>query len=1171
MKCPKCQIDNPETRKFCYECGSKLVIICSQCGCENLLRDKFCGDCGYKLKEVTEAPAIDYSEPQSYTPKFLADKILTNRNSIEGERKVVTVLFADVANYTAMAEQLDPEVVHQIMDGCFMILMDEIHKYDGTINQFTGDGVMALFGAPVALENHAQKACYASLAIQNVIQEYCEKIKQDYGVDFKMRIGINSGPVIVGTIGDDLRMDYTAVGDTTNLASRMESLADAGAIIVSKKTYKIAKDFFEFEPMGKVQVKGKDEPQKTYQLIKAGEIETRIKASVAKGLTKFVGRKNSMGALLEAFERVRSGSGQVVGVVGEAGVGKSRLLFEFARALEDSDITYLEGRCIHYGETLPYYPFVEVLKKICRIEDTDGEAAYRQKLKDSILGLDPTFEASLLFLEDLLSLKVEDKAYTRMEPDQRRWKTIDAVKNLLIKHSQQKPLILAIEDLHWIDKSSEELLSRLIEGIANAKILLLCLYRPEYRHPWAELSYFQRLGLSQLTLKSSTELVEALLEKGKVEEDLKNLILGKAGGNPLFVEELTHDLLDTGAIGRSDDTFVLTKKLSDIEIPDSLQAVIAARIDHLEETLKHVLQVASVIGREFAFRVLRVILKMKEELRQHLANLQGLEFIYEKTLFPELEYIFRHAMTQEVAYNNLLLQRRKEFHRLAGEAMEKLYAETLQEHFGPLAFHFYRAEAWEKAFKYLMAAGERARFAYATREAIDYFDKAVEVSRKILDAVSKEKLMSLYESRGRTWQLLMEGEKAAGDFQSEIELARELGDKKKEAQALLNLAQCYGTSGGLSEVEMARKYLDQSYTLIKETGDAAGEVRYHTLAGFHMVITMGQIAEGEAHLQKALNVFRKHENKRGIGPAIGMIALGHVLSGEYEAGINEAQESAEIAREIGNQFLLVSTFHWTLLGHAGRGEYDEALKAAANLSKGANEIGSKHMIAMVPNHYGWLYNELYNFKKAAIHDKDGIDISQRLDDRECEIFSLLNLVSDYIGLGDYDMAQHYLDDVQEKRGLKWYKTREWRYGMHFSRYMSELFRLKGDYVKAMEYAEDTLTQGQHRAAKKYIAMGWKLKGDVFMAMEKIEEAAKCFEKARDLADQMGYPPLMWKTRFSLGQIYNQQGKYEAAKKSLTEVGNIIERMASNVSDAEVKETFLNSKQIQEVYKQLTAL
>jgi tetratricopeptide (TPR) repeat protein len=503
--------------------------------------------------------------------------------------------------------------------------------------------------------------------------------------------------------------------------------------------------------------------------------------------------------------------------------------------------------------------------------------------------------------------------------------------------------------------------------------------------------------------------------------------------------------------------------------------------------------------------------------------------------------------------------------------MEKLYAETLQEHLGPLAFHFYRAEAWEKAFKYLTAAGERARFAYATREAIDYFDKAVEVSRKIPDAVSEEALMRLYESRGRNYQVMMEFEKAADDFQNEIELARQMGNKKKEAQALLNLARCYGVGGGLVDINKARECFDMSLKLIKETGDAAGEVRWNMMVGWDMVWAMGLTAEGGAHLQKAIDMCRKFENKRGLAPAVGLLGTAHIFMGDFEAAIKEVKESADIAREIGNQFLLVGTFHWSLLCHAGRGEYDEALKALDELSKSANEIGIKHMVAAVPNHYGWIYNDLYNFDKSVVHNENGIDVSQRLEDPECEIFSLLNLVGDHIGLGDYDRAQHFLDEVQEKRELKWYRTREWRYGMHFSRYMSELSLLKGDYPKAMEFAEDTLARGQDTTSKKYIAMGWKLKGEVLMAKEKIEEAAECFEKARDLADQMGYPPLMWKTCFSLGQIYNQQGQYEAAKESLEKTSAIIERMASNVSDAEVKKTFLNSKQVQDVYKQLNAL
>jgi class 3 adenylate cyclase len=333
MKCPDCQFENREGVKFCEECGAKLELRCPNCDADIPLGRKFCGECGLQLTVPSEIPSVDYSEPQSYTPRFLADKILTSRSAIEGERKLVTVLFADVANYTSMAEKLDPEEVHQIMDGCFKILMDVIHKYEGTINQFTGDGVMAIFGAPVAHEDHAQRACYAALSIQRAISEYSRKVKKDCGAEFMMRIGINSGPVIVGSIGDDLRMDYTAVGDTTNLAARMEHEARPGHILVSKTTHKIVRDYFAFESTYKVKLKGKQQPQQACKLIKAGEIQTRIKASVAKGLTKFVGRKNSMAALKESCDKVLSGSGQVVGIVGEAGVGKSRLLLEFINQL----------------------------------------------------------------------------------------------------------------------------------------------------------------------------------------------------------------------------------------------------------------------------------------------------------------------------------------------------------------------------------------------------------------------------------------------------------------------------------------------------------------------------------------------------------------------------------------------------------------------------------------------------------------------------------------------------------------------------------------------------------------------------------------------------------------------------------------------------------------------
>jgi class 3 adenylate cyclase len=459
-----------------------------------------------------------------------------------------------------MAEKLDPEEVHQIMDGCFKILMDEIHSYEGTINQFTGDGVMALFGAPVAHEDHAQRACHAALSIQKAIGEYGAGLKNDRGVDFRMRIGLNSGPVIVGSIGDDLRMDYTAVGDTANLASRMEGLANPGTILGTGNTHKLTRDFFEFVPLGKVQVKGKEEPVEAYELKKATEVETRIEAAAAKGLTKFAGRKNSMAALMETYGKAKSGFGQVVGVVGEAGVGKSRLLIELRNVLSKEEYTYLEGRCLHYGGSMAYLPVHDILKSYFDIKEEDQEPVIKKKMGEKISHFDERLKSTLPPFQDLLSVRVEDGTYLQLEPSAKKIRTFEAIRDLVVCESEYKPVIFVVEDLHWIDSISEEFLNYLIDRLAGIHILLILLYRPEYTHQWGSKSFYSKIGVDQLTTKSSAQLVQNLLEGGEMVPEIKELILNRAGGNPLFVEELTHSLLESGSIQKQDHQYVLTKR-----------------------------------------------------------------------------------------------------------------------------------------------------------------------------------------------------------------------------------------------------------------------------------------------------------------------------------------------------------------------------------------------------------------------------------------------------------------------------------------------------------------------------------------------------------------------------------------------------------------------------------
>jgi class 3 adenylate cyclase/tetratricopeptide (TPR) repeat protein len=1030
MKCPKCSTDNAETRKFCRECGEKLLIKCPKCESENLPDDKFCGECGCDLSKPTEAPAIDYKEPQSYTPKFLQDKILTNRSAIEGERKLVSVLFADVANYTSISENLDPEEIHHIMDGCFQILMDEIHEYEGTINQFTGDGLMALFGAPVAHEDHSQRACHAALSIQNAIGSYSEKVNKDCGADFQMRIGINSGLVIVGSIGDDLRMDYTAVGDTTNLAARMESMAQPGAIFVSRNTERLARDFFEFKSLGKVEVKGKEDAQEAFELIKAGEVETRIGASVAKGLTRFVGRKNSMAALMEAYERAKSGSGQVVGVVGEAGVGKSRLLLEMRSMLPQGEFSYLEGRCIHFGSSMIYLPILDILRSYFQIEDGDREFIIKKKMQEKILDLDEKLKGVLAPIHDLLSLKVDDEAFDKLEPNEKRERTFEAIRNLLIRQSQEKPLILAVEDLHWIDKTSEEFLGYLIDWLANSPILLILLYRPEYTHQWGSKSYYTRIGVDQLGTPSSTQLVQAILEEGQIAPELEQLILNRAAGNPLFMEEFTRTLLENGSIERKSDQYVLSRNAADTQVPDTIQGIIAARMDRLEDNLKRTMQVASVIGRDFAFSILQTITGMKQELKSHLINLQGLEFIYEKQLFPELEYIFKHILTQEVAYNSLLLKRRKEIHEKIGQAIEEIYADRLEEFYEMLAYHYSKSNNPKKAYTYFRLSGNKSMQKHSPWEALHHYKEAVNSIKELppCDDTRKDQI-EIYRLLHAPFAILGYPEGSLEIFQDALEVSKKIGDAVNLAHFYTDIGFYQGFRGKLSNaiksgknaVQEAKK-TDDSEAIISTINDLCyiyswrGEYfkiaqlapegidlaektkkeyeifqgrtvcTYMSLCliyGFSMGM-IGNFSQGKLYCEKANRVAEKINHLRSLGQAEGYCGFLDSVKGDYKHAIEHLQKSVELCEQ--SKYFLQLIFSRSFLGYAYLLQGDpkiaiENIKIAIKLH---NDIG---FMANLSWHYIYLsmaYFDLGNLEKALGCIEKSISLSHKCNEKGYE-------------------------------------------------------------------------------------------------------------------------------------------------------------------------------------------
>jgi class 3 adenylate cyclase/predicted ATPase len=1078
-------------------------LACPKCAAEILPDDKYCGECGYDLRGSEEPAPIDYSEPQSYTPKFLADKILTTRSSIEGERKLVTVLFADVAGYTSISEKLDPEEVHQIMDGFFKILMDEIHKYEGTINQFTGDGVMALFGAPVAHEDHAQRACYAALYLQKSIGEYSEKIKKDYGVEFEMRIGLNSGPVIVGSIGDDLRMDYTAVGDTTNLASRMESMATPGTILLSRDTYRLVRDFFELRSLGKVEVKGKEETVGTFQLIKTSEVGTRIEAAVAKGLTRFVGRKNSMAALMEAYDKARSGSGQIVGIVGEAGVGKSRLLIEFKDRLPQGEFNYFAGYCLHYGGSMAYLPVLNIVKSYFDVKEGDRESAIKKKMEEKIYQLDEKLRGVLPAFQDLLSLKVEDEGYLKLESQQKREKTFEAIRDLLIRESQNKTLVVAVEDLHWIDKTSEEFLDYLIGWLANTNILLVFLYRPEYTHQWGSKSYYNRIGLDQLTTKSSAELVQAILEGAEVVPELRELILNRAAGNPLFMEEFTYTLLENGSIQKKDNQYVLSRKPSTIQVPDTIQGIIAARIDRLEDNLKRTMQVASVIGRDFAFRILQTITGLREELKAHLLSLQGLEFIYEKSLFPELEYIFKHALTQEVAYNSLLLKRRKEIHGKIGQAIEQIYAERLEEFLDMLAYHFDQGEVWDKAVSYLRQAGGRAMKKSAYVEATAHLRKGLELMQKLPETDERAELelalqfdlaQSLIVSKGWT---APEVERA---YARAYELCRQVVETPKLIPVLQGLRRLYATRGDRGDAQKAQELGEQLLTLAQRQNDTALLQEAHWALG-QTLCFLGELNPARTHLEQSSSFY----NPQSLSSQAGRDAAGTQIAclahtawvlwtlGYPNQALETSEEALSLAHELSHPFTLAFAFWGAAQLNQFRREVQATLKRAEAMIALSNEQEFPVWVELGTLLRAWTL-AMQGHSEEGIAQMRQIMANKPVGPTNAMwplIYALL--VETHGAAGQ---AEEGLRVVAEALALV-QKT-----GFIF--YEAELRRLQGELLLRQAVPDD-------------------LQGET------------CLQRAIDLARSQQAKSLELRAAMSLSRLWLQQGKREEARKLLTEI------------------------------------
>ena len=748
MTCPRCGSEAPAGQRFCGECGVRLATACEVCGAPIAPEQKFCGQCGAPVGQTVGAA---FASPEAYTPKHLAEKILLSKGALEGERKQVTVLFADLKSSMELLADRDPEEARKILDPVLERLMEAVHRYEGTVNQVMGDGIMALFGAPLAHEDHAVRACYAALRMQESVTKYASDMQRPRPAGVKLRVGLNSGEVVVRAVGSDLRMDYTAIGQTTHLAGRMEQLADPGAIVITAATRALVEGYVDLKSLGLVPVKGLAEPIEIYEVTGAGVARTRLQAGARRGLTRFVGRDAEVAQLRRLGDLAFARHGQVVAIVGDPGVGKSRLVWEFAQSLASQEWRIMELSAVSHGKATPYLPIAAFLRTYFRLEDGEDAWTLQERIANHLETLDPTLTPTLPALLTLLDMPVPDEAWQALDPQERRQRALEGVRRLVLRESAARPLLLLFEDLQWIDSETQTFLDGLVVSLPTARLLLLVTYRPEYQHGWAGKGHYTQLRLHPLFPESAEELLHELLGDHETLTPLKRVLTERTQGNPFFLEESVWALAEASALMGERGRYHLTGPLDALDVPATIQAVLAARIDRLSPSAKSLLQTASVIGTDIPLPLLQATSELSDaELFDALASLQAAEFLYEAKFVPDREYRFTHALTHDVAYQTLLQERRRLLHGRVVEAVERLYHERLSEWIDRLAHHAVGSAIREKAFGYLQQAGAKAMTRSAYLEAASYFEQALDAGRHLPpDRAHLERLIDLrFDLRG---------------------------------------------------------------------------------------------------------------------------------------------------------------------------------------------------------------------------------------------------------------------------------------------------------------------------------------------------------------------------------------------------------------------------------------
>jgi class 3 adenylate cyclase/predicted ATPase len=1153
MRCHSCGSDNPEGVKFCIECAAPFHNRCPNCAFENLSRAKFCGECATPLtpqsqvqspkSKVENGSASQLQTPSSsthwtadpgrWTPPHLATRILAEqaameaRGAREGERKTITALFADIKGSMDLIEPLDPEEARAIIDPALQLMMDAVHRYEGYVAQSTGDGIFALFGAPIACEDHPQRALYAALRMQEDGKRFAEQLRREKGVNLQVRVGLNTGEMVLRSIHkDDLHTDYLPVGHATSLASRMESLATPGSIVVSEHTYKLAEGYFDFKPLGAARVKGVSEPVNIYEVLGVGPLRTRLQRAATRGLTCFVGRQHELEQIRQAWEQAQAGRGQIVGVMGEPGIGKSRLFHEFVKAYGRSSppslpgCLILETFAVAHGKAYPYLPLIDLLKNYFQITVADDERKRREKVGGKVLMLDRSLEDTLPYVFPLLGITAQDSSLRQLDPQIRKRRTFAAIKRLLVRESLNQPLILICEDLHWLDAETHAFLTLLSESVATGRILLLVNYRPEYHPEWGNKTYYTQLRLDRLGREDAQQLLTVLVGDRTELQDLKRFILEKTEGNPFFMEEIIQALAEQGVLdgpGRV-DTARLTAGVrdrlpSDLQLPPTVQAVLASRIDRLPPEEKEFLQTLSVIGKELPFGLLKQVAnRAEDEIERLLSQLQAAEFIHEQSAFPQPKYIFKHALTQEVAYNSLLIERRKVLHERTAQAIELLFHSQLEDFYGDLAHHYSRSGNTVKAVEYLQRSGHQAAQRSAYTEAISHFTAALDLLEILPDTPERAR-QELTLQLALAVPLQATKGPAAAEVERAYRRARVLCENQGEASQLFSVLRGLWLLHHVrAELAKARELGEQLLSMAEQEQDPTFLMEAHRSLG-STLLWQGEFAPARAHLERSSVLYNPHLHRSltflhgGADPGVSCFcesARALWFLGYPEQALQRSQAALALAQGLSDPFNLGFALVSAAGLHQFRREGSATQQRAEEAIALASEQGLASLLAAATIRRGWALAEQGQVEAGLTQMQQGLAARQTTGAELAEPYFLALQAEVYGKVGQIHQALSLLADA-----LTAVQTNGER------RLEAELYRLKGQLTlkqSGVRGPESGVPNTQHPVA-----------------------AEACFRKALEVARRQQAKSLELRAVTELSRLWQLQGKREEARRLLAEI------------------------------------